>query len=355
MRKTLVILLALAICVAVAIPFIAEVTNADMKIAVEFKSTGANKDDVVTALVSVKGYDIEKVAMAGLQYELSYAPANLEFVSAQIDTDFYDKTVQFWTDETKKYEYASYTGGTNPYFSVDTANGKIRFVSIAEDSDNGYESLGKNFTMFTVTFKVISESEIDLKSNVKTPEQSTFNLLGSPTDEQGETIQIDLSEDAYVSQEASNAIKNLNIDSVGAADITVKLYNHGETTPVKTLVSASITDIYNVDNGTYDIVISKPHHLSVTVTNVPVTDVKSVVDLSSLELNLLCGDVNDDGYIDPSDLSSLVTDYLKEPKNWNNPDCDLNKDGYIDPTDLSILVSNYLKAPVTIDYSSLSK
>ena len=55
------------------------------------------------------------------------------------------------------------------------------------------------------------------------------------------------------------------------------------------------------------------------------------------------GDVNNDGKVDATDLSMLISDFGKSCEDINNKGSDVNGDGKVDATDLSILISNFGK------------
>jgi len=103
--------------------------------------------------------------------------------------------------------------------------------------------------------------------------------------------------------------------------------------------SVSFT-FYNLQPGTYSIVVTKPGHTSFTINNV-VVEAGGNIDLTQDPrfpevLPVFPGDINGDGYIDALDLTLLR-------ENWGLPvtdatrHLDLNGDGYIDALDLALL------------------
>ena len=147
---------------------------------------------------------------------------------------------------------------------------------------------------------------------------------------------------------------------------TVTLLFNGTVVDVVTLEAESgsgqVKQQFNFTNiipGVYDIEIKKPAHAKYVIKSV-------VVGLEDLDLtkdprptvNLItlpCGDINNDGDINVTDLNILwsAANYNKGAADAVNPLADLNGDGDINVTDLNILwgVANYNKGKVVIDYS----
>ena len=108
-----------------------------------------------------------------------------------------------------------------------------------------------------------------------------------------------------------------------------------------------------VTKGTYDLVVTKPGHLTYTVKGVVVGD--AAIDLTAhtnaaiSTITLLCGDINGDGIINSKDLNEIwnPANYLKRTTATDvNLLADLNGDGIINSKDLNIvwLAENYLKS-----------
>ena len=158
----------------------------------------------------------------------------------------------------------------------------------------------------------------------------------------------------------------------------VKSYNPGNATTIqlmrggveqyKTTIPAAtgsgqVTQDFNLDTvaaGTYDLVVTKPGHLTYTVKGVVVGD--GPLDLTTMTgkpystITLLCGDIAKNGYIDFADYQELLSpaNYGKKTTDTGvNELADLNGNGYIDFADYQILLSSqhYGKSTVTVDFA----
>lgn len=112
--------------------------------------------------------------------------------------------------------------------------------------------------------------------------------------------------------------------------------------------------------GTYDLVVTKPGHLTYTVKGVVVEG--TAIDLTKNSnkaistITLLCGDIAKNGYIDFADYQELLSpaNYGKKTTDTGvNALADLNGNGYIDFADYQILLSSqhYGKSTVTVDFA----
>jgi len=112
----------------------------------------------------------------------------------------------------------------------------------------------------------------------------------------------------------------------------------------------------NVADGTYTLVITKQMHTKYTVQNIVVKgqDVDLTKDSRDQVklIELLCGDLDHDGFIGPQDLAILLSsnNYMKTTPNALNPEADLNGDGTIGPQDLTVMLSskNYMQHEVVV-------
>ena len=149
-------------------------------------------------------------------------------------------------------------------------------------------------------------------------------------------------------------------------ETTVALYKTGTNIIVASKTLATTNgfgtivqefELPSVPEGVYDLKISKPIHLSYTLTGIIVgsddLDLTINPDNSIKTITLPCGDINDDGLINDRDLTELwkLSNYNRSVNDEGvNESCDLNGDGMINDVDLTILwlISNYNKAPVII-------
>jgi len=116
----------------------------------------------------------------------------------------------------------------------------------------------------------------------------------------------------------------------------------------------------DVEDGTYDLKVTKDGHLTYTVTNVLVVD--QDIDLTAHSktaistMSMLCGDINEDNSINPTDINVIYQagNYYKAVSEAANSVADLNGDGSINPTDINIIyqAANYYKgvANCTVAY-----
>ena len=145
-----------------------------------------------------------------------------------------------------------------------------------------------------------------------------------------------------------------------ANEATVKLMK-GDAVVKSAAVSGTtgVFTITGVPAGTYDLVVTKAAHLTYTIKNVKVEssdiDLTTMTDKPYQTITLLCGDLNGDGMINPSDINVIY-----EPANYyknatdDNRIADLNGDGMINPSDINIIyeAANYYKttANCTFDF-----
>lgn len=147
----------------------------------------------------------------------------------------------------------------------------------------------------------------------------------------------------------------------------VRSYNPGNSLYV-TLYKAGTTDVVNVNHvgtfsgngqvtqpfsfksvpkGIYDLVVTKPGHLTYTVKNVKVEgtdlDLTAMTEKPFSTITLLAGDVNGDGKINNLDYA-VVLNPLNFNKNYTNPSdvdnvlADINGDGKINNLDYALIL-----------------
>ena len=142
---------------------------------------------------------------------------------------------------------------------------------------------------------------------------------------------------------------------------TIQLMQGGKeqykTTIAKTTDSGQVTQPFSfpaVAKGTYDLVVTKPGHLTYTVKNVVVGDTD--LDLTTLTgkaystITLLCGDINGDGSINEDDVSIIryANNINKSTADADNKLADINGDGSVNEDDVSIVrYSSHINKGVT--------
>ena len=145
--------------------------------------------------------------------------------------------------------------------------------------------------------------------------------------------------------------------------VTVRLIEQGytepsyETTIDPTTGSGQVEQNFSfpaVAPGTYDLVVTKPGHLTYTVKGIVVGD--SPLDLTTMTgkayqtITLLCGDINGDGSINEDDVSIIryANNINKSTAVADNKLADINGDGSVNEDDVSIVrYSSHINKGVT--------
>lgn len=124
-----------------------------------------------------------------------------------------------------------------------------------------------------------------------------------------------------------------------------------------------MTQDFNLDTvaaGIYDLVVTKPGHLTYTVKGIAVED--TPLDLTKHSnaaistITLLCGDINGDGWVNSTDLGEILQgqNYGKQTTVAGvNKKADLNGDGWVNSTDLGIVLQSqhYGKSAVSVSFA----
>ena len=157
---------------------------------------------------------------------------------------------------------------------------------------------------------------------------------------------------------------------------TVKSYNPNNATTIqlmqdgaekyKTTIAAATGSGQNEQNfsfpavaaGTYDLVVTKPGHLTYTIKNVVVGD--TPLDLTKhtnaaiRTITLLCGDIDGNGFINSTDLGIILKgqNYGKSTATAGDKAADLDGNGFINSTDLGIVLQgqHYGKSAVSVSF-----
>ena len=150
------------------------------------------------------------------------------------------------------------------------------------------------------------------------------------------------------------------------AAATVKLMQNGAVKYTVTTATSSGSGqttktfrILNVTPGRYDLVVSKPGHLSYTVKGVVVGD--GPLDLTKHSnaaistITLLCGDIDGNGFINSTDLGIILKgqNYGKSTATAGDKAADLDGNGFINSTDLGIVLQgqHYGKSAVSVSFA----
>ena len=142
-------------------------------------------------------------------------------------------------------------------------------------------------------------------------------------------------------------------------EVTIRLMQGTEakysTTIAASTGSGQVTQDFSIADvapGTYDLEVTKAAHLKYTITNVVV----STNAIALPDITLLCGDINNDGWINSTDLGMILQgqNYGKQTSTAGvNALTDLNGDGWVNSTDLGIVLQgqHYGKANIKTDFA----
>ena len=150
------------------------------------------------------------------------------------------------------------------------------------------------------------------------------------------------------------------------AAATVKLVQNGAVKYTATTATSSGSgqaeqnfSFDTVAAGTYDLVVTKPGHLSYTVKGVVVGD--GPLDLTKHSnaaistITLLCGDIDGNGFINSTDLGIILKgqNYGKSTATAGDKAADLDGNGFINSTDLGIVLQgqHYGKSAVSVNFA----
>ena len=146
---------------------------------------------------------------------------------------------------------------------------------------------------------------------------------------------------------------------------TIQLMQGGKEQYKTTIAAASGSgqkeqsfSISTVAPGTYDLVVTKPGHLTYTVKGVVVGD--GPLDLTKHSkaaistITLLCGDIDGNGFINSTDLGIILKgqNYGKSTATAGDKAADLDGNGFINSTDLGIVLQgqHYGKSAVSVGF-----
>ena len=158
------------------------------------------------------------------------------------------------------------------------------------------------------------------------------------------------------------AVKSYNPNAAA----TVKLVQNGAVKYTVTTATSSGSgqaeqsfSFNAVAAGTYDLVVTKPGHLTYTVKGVVVGD--SPLDLTKHSnaaistITLLCGDIDGNGFINSTDLGIILKgqNYGKSTATAGDKAADLDGNGFINSTDLGIVLQgqHYGKSAVSVSFA----
>ena len=150
------------------------------------------------------------------------------------------------------------------------------------------------------------------------------------------------------------------------AAATVKLVQNGAVKYTATTATSSGSgqaeqsfSFNAVAAGTYDLVVTKPGHLTYTVKNVVVgstdLDLTKHSNAAISTITLLCGDIDGNGFINSTDLGIILKgqNYGKSTATAGDKAADLDGNGFINSTDLGIVLQgqHYGKSAVSVSFA----
>ncbi len=107
--------------------------------------------------------------------------------------------------------------------------------------------------------------------------------------------------------------------------------------------------------GTYTLKVTKADALDYTINNIIVTDTDvDLTESSSSNISLIrmiSGDINEDGYIDSSDITCFVYDMGKSELDARYSHTDINGDNYRDALDVAILAAGIFSKAPSVEYT----
>ena len=150
--------------------------------------------------------------------------------------------------------------------------------------------------------------------------------------------------------------------------VTVRLIEQGYTEPsYETTIDPTTgsgqkeqTFSFNaVAAGTYDLVVTKPGHLTYTVKGVIVAngelDLTKHSNAAISTITLLCGDIDGNGFINSTDLGIILKgqNYGKSTATAGDKAADLDGNGFINSTDLGIVLQgqHYGKSAISVSFA----
>lgn len=162
----------------------------------------------------------------------------------------------------------------------------------------------------------------------------------------------------------SGTVKSYNPNN----PVTVQLIEQGHTEAAyETIIDATTGNGQKEQNfsfpavaaGTYDLVVTKPGHLSYTVKGIVVgdtpLDLKKHSNAAISTITLLCGDIDGNGFINSTDLGIILKgqNYGKSTATAGDKAADLDGNGFINSTDLGIVLQgqHYGKSAVSVSFA----
>ena len=236
-------------------------------------------------------------------------------------------------DGTVNYANGKYTAS---YTGVTSGN-QYALLVVKATKDGDAEPINDDTLMYidqkeaeseTISFDFIPKSTPDC-----------VVLLGGVFDGgTGGTVNSPVTLGTLIGQGATIEVPKANVTFAGTTSPTLALADEAGQEYSFTLGSDGAYSVSGVIDGTYTLTVSKKSHLTYTLK---ITVENGEVTGGIPAVQLLAGDVNDDNYINSSDISIVLQDYLKP--NMENAASNINEDGFVNSLDISAVLGNYLK------------
>ena len=357
------------------------------------KITRKKSSDSTLKSLSATGYKFDKTFASGTTDYICYVPKGTEtFETSKVTAVPTDKyaTIEMSGDldrtkgeNTFKINVTSQDETTQTTYTLKVEDEKSNDGDLKSLSVTG-GTMSPEFDKLTRTYTVnMTNKQKELTIQAEPEDSSAVILEGTGTfeitDAETEHMIIIEAEDGSKTIYILNITKDMTPVTTISGTITtentnkkyiatIKLYKAGteetETTGTNTTETGATETTalkevetgedgkyeFDVEAGTYDVVIEKAGYLKYTLKNIEIAE-GDKIDLG--ENQLIAGDINGDGEIEISDLVGLndnvgttITDDDKSQKSIY----DLNEDGTIDKLDRNILKKNYGKKAKTVKW-----
>lgn len=236
---------------------------------------------------------------------------------------------------TNPINYVNFSHDSGMIYSDETVE-----LSCGDSQDVYYSINGSDYVLYTDPISITENCTISATSDFETyseksytPAYSTLNRLGYTFDK-GTNAQ-------YITPD-ENGNYSIDVDENQESIILLPISQGKVTIDGKTAASYSLTDAISLDYGENNISIS------IDTENALPNTINLTVNRTQPEI--LIGDVNSDGYVDASDSSEVLYEYVLlssgESGLFNSLQkrcADFNGDGNIDASDASEILTYYAK------------
>jgi len=221
---------------------------------------------------------------------------------------------------------------------VDPSEQYVLLMVKTEVASDGALNVGTPYTISEENILYIDQKTSEADGSISfdvwpSSVENSVLLLGGSFDQEGLSSPVILGT-LYLSGANVSGMIELQGRSIGKLDNATLTLTPSAGDPVTENTDTAGAYIFEgVAFGNYKFTIQKNGYLSYEKTTLTISD-----DIIYDTVSLKGGDINSDGQVTSSDLSSLLSLYLNSTTNPS----DVNGDGQVTSTDLSILLANYL-------------